>query len=37
MGMDGQRHTWAALLPVDRNDTHHTAGWVSPRTGLKNK
>jgi hypothetical protein len=35
MGMDGQRHIQAALLPVKRTGTHYTWGRMGPRTGLK--
>jgi hypothetical protein len=35
MGVNGQRHTPAALYPVERTPgTHCTGGWVGPRAGL---
>jgi hypothetical protein len=36
MGVSGQRHAPAALLPAKKRtpDTHCTEGWVGPRAGL---
>jgi hypothetical protein len=35
MGVNGQRHTPAALYPRGKNPcTHCTGGWVGPRAGL---
>jgi hypothetical protein len=31
MGVDGQRHAFAALLPGKRPGTHCVGGWVGPR------
>jgi len=33
MGMGGQRHAPAALLPGKRPGTHFTGGWMGPRAG----
>jgi hypothetical protein len=33
-GVRGQRHTLAALYPLERPGTHCTGGWVGPRAGL---
>ena len=35
MGVDGQRHTPAALPPGKSPDTHCIGGWVGPRAGLE--
>jgi len=36
MGVSGQRHAPAALLPPGKGPpgTHWTGGWVDPRAGL---
>ena len=34
MGVAGQRHALAALLPGKRPGTHCIGGWVGPRAGL---
>ena len=34
MGVGGQRHAPAALLPRKRPSTHCTGGWLGPRVGL---
>jgi hypothetical protein len=34
MGVGGQRHAPAALLPGKRPATHCIEGWVDPGTGL---
>ena len=34
MGVDGQRHAPAALLPGKRRGTHYTGGCVGLRVGL---
>jgi hypothetical protein len=35
MGVGGQHHAPAALLPGKRPDTHCIGGWVGPRAGLE--
>ena len=35
MGVGGQRHTPAALLPGKRPGTHFTGGWVGPMVTIK--
>jgi len=34
MGVGGQRHAPAALLPGERAGTHSVGGWMGPRAGL---
>jgi len=34
MGVGGQRHAPAALLPENRLGTHFIGGWLGPRAGL---
>jgi len=34
MGLGGQRHTPAALIPRKRRGTHRILGWVGPRASM---
>jgi hypothetical protein len=37
MGVGGQLHAPAALLPGNRPGTHCIGGWMGPRAGLDEK